>query len=202
MWPASGCRSRKHSRDLRASAARRGNSVPGSRRQRAMARDVVLVGNGQGFWGDSMLGPVRLVREGPLDYLTLDYLAEVTMSITQKARARDPSAGYATDFVKMLERILPECRERGIKIIANAGGVNPRACGDAAAAVARKLGLSGLRIGVVEGDDILGRLDEFVAAGESFTNLDTGEALGSRRDEIQSANAYLGAQPIVDALAD
>jgi hypothetical protein len=167
-----------------------------------VGRDLVLVGNGQGFWGDSMLGPVRLVREGPLDYLTLDYLAEVTMSIMQKARARDPSAGYATDFVKMLERILPECRERGIKIIANAGGVNPRACGEAAVAVAGKLGLSGLRIGVVEGDDILDRLDEFAAAGESFTNLDTGEALGTRRDDVQSANAYLGAQPIVDALAE
>ena len=165
-------------------------------------RDVVLVGNGQGFWGDSMLGPVRLVREGPLHYLTLDYLAEVTMSIMQKARARDTASGYATDFVRMLERILPDCRERGIKIIANAGGVNPRACGDAAAAVARKLGLSGLRIGIVEGDDILDRLDEFSAAGESFTNLDTGEVLGSRRSDIQSANVYLGAQPIVDALAD
>ena len=148
--------------------------------------DVVLVGNGQGFWGDSMLGPVRLVREGPLHYLTLDYLAEVTMSIMQKARARDPSAGYATDFVKMLERILPECRERGIKIIANAGGGNPRACGEAAVVVAGKLGLSGLRIGVVEGDDILDRLDEFAVAGESFTNLDTGEALGTRRDDVQS----------------
>jgi hypothetical protein len=149
-----------------------------------------------------MLGPVRLVREGPLHYLTLDYLAEVTMSIMQKARARDPSAGYATDFVKMLERVLPECKERGIKIIANAGGVNPRACGEAAAAVARKLGLTGVRIGVVEGDDIVGRLDEFAAAGEAFTNLDTGEPLGAKRDGIQSAHAYLGAQPIVDALAD
>ena len=164
-------------------------------------RQQVLVGNGQGFWGDSMLGPVRLVREGPLDYLTLDYLAEVTMSIMQKARARDATAGYATDFVKTLERILPECRERGIKVIANAGGVNPRACGDATVAMARKLGLSGLRVGVVEGDDILDRIDEFAAAGEAFTNLDTGESLGDRRRDIQSANAYLGAQPIVDALA-
>src|SRR3954462_13141638 len=107
-------------------------------------RSPVLVGNGQGFWGDSVLGPIRLVREGPLHYLTLDYLAEVTMSIMQKARARDPLAGYATDFVKMLERVLPECHERGIKIIANAGGVNPPACGEAAAAVARKLGMSGV----------------------------------------------------------
>jgi hypothetical protein len=164
-------------------------------------REQVLVGNGQGFWGDSMLGPVRLVREGPLDYLTLDYLAEVTMSIMQKARARDPAAGYATDFVRMLERILPECRERGIKVIANAGGVNPGACAEATVAVARKLGLEGLRVGVVSGDDILDRVDELAAAGEAFTNLDTGEPLGERRRDIQSANAYLGAQPIVEALA-
>jgi len=149
------------------------------------SREVVLVGNGQGFWGDSMLGPVRLVREGPLHYLTLDYLAEVTMSIMQKARARDPSAGYATDFVKMLERILPECKERGIKIIANAGGINPRACGDASAAIARKLGLTGVRIGVVEGDDILDRLDEFTAAGESFTNNGTSDSPVTRTTGVR-----------------
>jgi hypothetical protein len=123
------------------------------------------------------------------------------MSIMQKARARDASAGYATDFVRMLERILPECRERGVKVIANAGGVNPRACGEATVAVARKLGLTGLRVGVVEGDDILDRVDELIDSGESFTNLDTGAALGDRRHAIQSANVYLGTQPIVDALA-
>src|SRR3978361_468175 len=104
-------------------------------------RQPVLVGNGQGFWGDSVLGPVRLVNEGPIHYLTLDYLAEVTMSIMQKQRARDPKAGYATDFVKMVERVLPRCIDQAIKIIANAGGVNAPACADAVAAVARKLGL-------------------------------------------------------------
>jgi hypothetical protein len=101
----------------------------------------------------------------------------------------------------MIERILPECRERGIKVVANAGGVNPRACGEATVAVARKLGLTGLRVGVVDGDDILDRVGDLVAAGESFTNLDTGEPLGDRGPAIQSANVYLGAQPIVDALA-
>ena len=85
-------------------------------------RDQVLIANGQGFWGDSILGPVRLVREGPLDYLTLDYLAEVTLSIMQKLRARDPKAGYATDFVKLIGRILPDIVEKEIKVIANAGG--------------------------------------------------------------------------------
>src|SRR5258706_8781861 len=94
-------------------------------------RDKVLIGYGQGFWGDSILGPVRLVREGPIDYLALDYLAEVTMSIMQKLRSRNPKAGYATDFVAMLERILPDVAQEGIKVIANAGGVNPAACLDA-----------------------------------------------------------------------
>ena len=114
-------------------------------------RDPVLVGNGQGFWGDSVLGPVELVEGGPLHYLTLDYLAEVTMSILQKARARDADAGYATDFVRMVGRVLPTCNERGIRIVANAGGVNPLGCAIATAAVARELGFAELRIGVVEG---------------------------------------------------
>ncbi|MFM7739856.1 MAG: acyclic terpene utilization AtuA family protein, partial [Planctomycetota bacterium] len=90
-----------------------------------MKRDKVLIANGQGFWGDSILGPIRLVNEGPLDYLTLDYLAEVTMSIMQKLKSRDPNAGYATDFVEMVDRVLPQCCQKKIKIVANAGGVNP-----------------------------------------------------------------------------
>ena len=94
-------------------------------------KDKVLVANGQGFWGDSIIAPVRLVNEGPLDYLTLDYLAEVTMSIMQKLRARDPSKGYATDFVALIDRILPQLVEKDIRVIANAGGVNPHACKDA-----------------------------------------------------------------------
>jgi hypothetical protein len=164
--------------------------------------DPVLVGNGQGFWGDSAVGPVQLVNGGPLHYLTLDYLAEVTMSILQKARARNPALGYATDFVATVERILPVCRERGIRIVANAGGVNPQACADAVAAVARKVGATGTRIGVVSGDDILDRLPALVAGGEAFANLDTGEPLGAEAVRVQSANAYLGAAPIVEALGE
>jgi hypothetical protein len=160
-------------------------------------RRPVLVGNGQGFWGDSAVGPVQLVDGGPLHYLTLDYLAEVTMSVLQKARARDPAFGYAPDFVTTVGRILPRCRERGIRIVANAGGVNPRACADAVAVVAKKVGATGTRIGVVEGDDILDRLPDLLAAGECFTNLDTGEPLGPYVGEVQSANVYLGAAPLV-----
>ena len=115
-------------------------------------KEKILVANGQGFWGDSILGPIRLVNEGPLDYLTLDYLAEVTMSIMQKLKSRDPSAGYATDFVSMVKRVLPKCREKGIKIVANAGGVNPQACRAALAKTIKELGIRGVKIGVVEGD--------------------------------------------------
>lgn len=163
------------------------------------SRQPVLVGNGQGFWGDSVLGPVRLVNEGPIHYLTLDYLAEITMSIMQKQRARNPKAGYATDFVTMVERVLPRCIDQGIKIIANAGGVNAPACAEAVAEVAKRLGLS-VKIGIVEGDDIMADLDDLLAGGEEFRNLDTDEPLKNHLDKLQSANVYLGAQPIVDAL--
>ena len=163
-------------------------------------KDKVLVANGQGFWGDSILGPVRLVDEGPLDYLTLDYLAEVTMSILQKLRARDPSQGYATDFVRLVDRILPKLVERDIKVVANAGGVNPHACKDAVLEVARKRGFTGVKVAVVEGDDILPRLDELLASGEELRNMDTGEPLSTVRDRVTSANVYLGAFPIAEAL--
>jgi hypothetical protein len=161
----------------------------------------VLIANGQGFWGDSILGPIRLVNEGPLDYLTLDYLAEVTLSIMQKLRSRNPNAGYATDFVKLIDRILPQMMEKGIKVIANAGGVNPHACKDALLEVARKHGVKGLKVAVVEGDDILGRLDDIMADGESFKNMDTGADLSDVRATVSSANVYLGAFPIAEALA-
>ncbi|KAA3616432.1 MAG: DUF1446 domain-containing protein [Calditrichaeota bacterium] len=163
-------------------------------------KEKVLISNGQGFWGDSILGPIRLLREGPIDYLTLDYLAEVTMSIMQKLKSRNPDAGYATDFIKLLERILPEAQEKGVRIIASAGGVNAQACLEAAGAVVKKLGLSGVKIATVTGDDILHRIDEMEGAGEKFKNMDTGASWSDVRSKISSANVYLGAAGIVDAL--
>src|ERR1051325_603470 len=103
---------------------------------------TIRIANGQGFWGDSLEAPIQLVERGAIDYLTLDYLAEITMSIMQKQRARDPRAGYARDFVQVLGRVLPTCVARNIKVVANAGGVNPQACSAAVAEVVRKLGLS------------------------------------------------------------
>ena len=163
-------------------------------------RDKVLIANGQGFWGDSILGPIRLVEEGPLDYLTLDYLAEVTMSIMQKLKSRDPKAGYATDFVKMVKRVLPTCREKGIKIVANAGGVNPIACREAVADVIRELGIKGVKIGIVEGDDILADLKSLIDGGEEFKNMDNGQPLAPYLEKVKTANVYIGAEPIVEAL--
>ncbi len=146
---------------------------------------------------------MRQVEGGPIDYLMLDYLAEVTMSIMQKQKARDPNAGYARDFVPLMKRILPTCVERNIKVTANAGGVNVRACADAVREVARELGLAGkLKIGIVTGDDILERVDDLIGRGIELRNMDTGEPLSSVRDRIQSANAYLGAAPIVEALKE
>lgn len=162
--------------------------------------EKVFIANGQGFWGDSILGPVRLLREGPLHYLTLDYLAEVTMSIMQKLKSRNPKAGYATDFIKMLERILPEAQEKGVKIISSAAGVNPEACLEATGEVIRTLGLSGLRVATVTGDDIFASLDQLLQQGEPLKNMDTGAPLRDIRDRILSANVYLGAFPVAQAL--
>lgn len=164
-------------------------------------REPVLVANGQGFWGDSILGPLRLVREGPLHYLALDYLAEVTMSIMQKLKSRNPDAGYATDFVAMLDRSLPEIAAKGIKVIANAGGVNPSACLEAVLELARKKGLKGLRVGIIEGDDILTRIPQLLAEGEELRNMDNDAPLSSIQEHITSANVYIGAPAVAECLA-
>jgi hypothetical protein len=165
-------------------------------------KKVVRVGAGQGFWGDDIDAPRRQVEGGQLDYLMLDYLAEVTMSILQKQKERDPTLGYARDFVGAMESVMPAVTERGVKIIANAGGVNPPACAAAVMSVAEKSGAKGkLRIGVVTGDDLLSRLDDLIAQGHQLSNMDTGEALSTVRDRVLSANAYIGSQPIIEALS-
>ena len=165
-------------------------------------KQVVRVAAGQGFWGDDLDAPRRQVEGGPIDYLMLDYLAEVTMSILQKQKERDPSMGYARDFVGAMESVLPAVTGRGVKVIANAGGVNPPACAAAVKAVAEKRGAGGkLTIGIVTGDDLLDRLDDLIRAGHSLSNMDTGEPLSTVRDRVLSANAYIGSVPIVDALS-
>jgi hypothetical protein len=166
-----------------------------------MTKTTVRVAAGQGFWGDWLEAPVRQVEGGPIDYLMMDYLAEVTMSIMQKQKSRDPNAGYARDFVPLIERILPTLVSKRIRVTSNAGGVNPRGCAEAVLAVARKLGFAGkVNVGLVSGDDILPRLDEFIARGHELRDMDSGRPLSDIRDKVLSANAYLGMGPIVTAL--
>lgn len=161
----------------------------------------VRIGNGCGFWGDNLDAPVRLARAGRLDYLTLEYLAELTMSILAVQRAKDPAAGFATDFLDVLDRLTPTLRDQPtLKVMTNAGGMNPAGCAAKAKAILAKAGLADRRIGVVSGDDLMPRLDELLAAGHTLNHLDTGEPLAAIRDRVVSANAYLGAKPIADAL--
>jgi hypothetical protein len=165
-----------------------------------MAR-IVRIAAGQGFWGDWLEAPRRQVDGGPVDYLMLDYLAEVTMSILQKQKERDPAMGYARDFVGAMDSVLTAVVERGVRVIANAGGVNPPACAAAVRDLASRRGVADrLRVGVVTGDDLLPRLDALLAQGHVLAHMETGDPLVSIRNRVLSANAYLGSGPIVEAL--
>jgi Acyclic terpene utilisation family protein AtuA len=164
--------------------------------------NIVRIASAQGFWGDSLDAPRRQVEGGTVDYLMLDYLAEVTMSILQKQKERDPNMGYARDFIGAVESVLPAVVDRGVRIVANAGGVNPVACAAAVRDVLQRASAGDhVRIGVVTGDDILPRLDDLIAQGHELRNMDTNEPLSTVRDRVLSANAYLGSRPIVEALA-
>jgi hypothetical protein len=161
---------------------------------------TIRIGNGCGFWGDNVDAPIRLAQRGKLDYLTLEYLAELTMSILGLQKQRDANAGFASDFLDVLERLAPVLvQQPKLKIITNAGGMNPHACAQRARAILDKAGLA-RRVAVVSGDDLMPRLDELLTT-QPFTNLDTGEKLTTVRSLVVSANAYLGAKPIADALA-
>ncbi len=163
-------------------------------------KPFIRIASGQGFWGDLLTAPIMQVRRGPIDYLVMDYLAEVTMSILQKQKSRNPSHGYARDFPETMDAIIEDVVQKGIRVITNAGGVNPHAAAHAVLEVARKHGIDGLTIGVVTGDDILPRIDELIAAGYPLTHMETGQPLAQIRDRLLSANAYLGARPVVEAL--
>ncbi len=162
---------------------------------------TIKIASGQGFWGDWLEAPVRQVRLGSIDYLMLDYLAEVTMSILSKQKKRNPDYGYARDFVDLIREILPDIVTKNIRVLANAGGVNPRACANAILAEAKKQGLADkIRVAIVEGDDLVNRIDELLDAGEALKNIDTGEPISRIRDSIESSNAYIGCEELVKAL--
>lgn len=154
----------------------------------------IRIGCGAAFWGDSAEGARELVAHGQLDYLVFDYLAEITMSLLARARAKDPNAGYATDFPAVLAALAPHIKAQGIKVVSNAGGVNPQACKAAIDAQLQTLGID-LKVAVVTGDDLLPRAAEFADTREMFS----AEPLPAK---LWSMNAYLGAFPIAQALAD
>jgi hypothetical protein len=161
----------------------------------------VRIGNGCGFWGDNLDAPIALAEGGRLDYLTLEYLAELTMSILALQKQRDPQSGFAGDFLDVLERLAPFLKAQpNLKVITNAGGMNPAGCARQTRAILDRHGLNDRRIGIVSGDDLLPDLDRLLGSGEPFTNLDDGGSLQTVRDRVVSVNAYLGARPIVTAL--
>lgn len=160
---------------------------------------TVRIGAGQGFYGDSLLPVLDVARHGNVKYISFDTLAELTLAILEKGRKKDPSQGYTKDVVPMMRNLLPIAKEKGIKLITNAGGINPRGAAKAVAEVARELGLS-VRIACVTGDDIYDRLDELAARGVTFADKETGQALGDVRDRVLFASVYLGAQAVADAL--
>lgn len=163
-------------------------------------KEKIRIASGQGFWGDLIDAPFHQVTKGQIDYLVMDYLAEVTMSILQKQKNKNPELGYARDIPDLMRRILPICKEKNIKVITNGGGVNPLSCANAVIKVAQELNIKNLKIGIVLGDNILERLDEIISSGSFLNNMETGESILSVKDKLLSANVYFGAFPIVEAL--
>lgn len=161
---------------------------------------MIRIANAGGYWGDDPFALRRQMRGAlKLNYITIDYLAELTMSILQKQKAKDPNLGYAKDFITALEPLIEECLEKNITIVTNAGGLNPKSCKDALLKIANKKNLN-LKIAVVDGDDIFSRIDELRAKGVLFDNSETGQSIESYADCVSCANVYFGAQPIANAL--
>src|SRR5271169_323202 len=156
------------------------------------------IANCSGFYGDRLRAARDMVEGGPIDVLTGDYLAELTMLILYKARQKDPSAGYARTFLSQMEQVLGTCLDRGIKVVSNAGGLNPAGLAQALTALADRLGLHP-RIAWIEGDDILPALDGLQSAGHSIANLQTGQPLAAAPAKPVTANAYLGGWGIAAA---
>jgi hypothetical protein len=163
---------------------------------------TIRIGNGCGFWGDNVDAPIFLAERGNLDYLTLEYLAELTMSILALQKQRDPKSGFASDFLDVLSRLAPVLKQQPkLKIITNAGGMNPLECAMQARKILSDADLNNRPVAAITGDDLMPKLDDLLASGHPLNHLDTGEPFASRRQSIVSANVYLGAKPIADALA-
>lgn len=163
-------------------------------------KENIKIASGQGFWGDLIDAPYHQVTKGNVDYLMMDYLAEVTMSIMQKQKQRNPDLGFARDLPVLMKRLLPVLMEKRFKIVTNGGGGNPIACKNAIFECAKKLGIKDLKIGVVMGDNILDRVNSLFESGVDLKNMETGESCAKVKDKFISANVYFGAAPIVEAL--
>jgi Acyclic terpene utilisation family protein AtuA len=159
----------------------------------------VRIGAGQGFYGDTPTGALAVAERGDVRYICCDALAELTMAILARDRVRDPDRGYARDLPEFMRTLLPPCRHNRVRIVTNAGGINPAGGAKAVAAVARELGMHDLRIATVSGDDLTTRLDE-LSQNNLMQNLDTSQDIGLFRDRIVFAVAYLGVAPILEAL--
>lgn len=162
---------------------------------------TIRIANAGGFWGDWLEAPRRQVLGGPINYLTIDYLAELTMSMLARQRQLNSDRGYVFDFVRMLDELLPEIASRNIKVVANAGGVNLKGCAEAVKKVADKHGIK-IKIALISGDDLMNDISSLRAEGETLKHLETGASFSEIELKLQSANVYLGSQPIVDALQE
>jgi hypothetical protein len=164
-------------------------------------KNKIRIASGQGYWGDWQEAPLLQVRSGPIDYLVMDYLAEITMSILQKQKSRNPDLGYAKDFIPLMKNLLPDLVDKNITLIANAGGVNPIGCVKVIRDIADDMGFKNLKIAAVYGDDITDNLESMIQDGHPLKNMDTGDDLSIILDRVCSANVYFGAPPVVEALA-
>ena len=157
---------------------------------------IIKIANGQGFWGDSVDAPLKLIQNADIDFLTLDYLAEVTMAIMQKQYNKNPERGYATDFVHLIDKSADLIISRDIKIITNAGGVNPYKCAEEI----KERTSDNIKIAVVEGDNIVDRIYDYIDSGVTFDNIDNGKSINEIKDSICSANIYIDSFVVSDAL--
>ena len=182
----------------------RGRGRAGERGRAGRRLDAVSeplrIANCSGFYGDRLSAAKEMVEGGPIDVLTGDWLAELTMLILWKGYQRDHSKGWAHTFLTQMEEVLGTCIDRGIKVVTNAGGLNPAGLADQIRALADRLGLD-VAVAHVEGDDLLPRIGELNKAGHPLAHLDTGQPLADATGEVISANAYLGGWPIVEALS-
>jgi hypothetical protein len=164
-------------------------------------KQTVRLGAGSGFWGDALDPAMEVLREGNVDYLCFDFLAELTMALLQRQRQKNPQAGYIPDAVQAMKALMPLARERGTRLISNGGGVNPRSGAEKIVEDARSLGLQGTRVALVEGDDFLGRIDELLASGLRLPHMETGDEDFARvRGRVVAANVYTDASGIVEGL--